>query len=206
VVRSHGGALRRREIDEVPIAVKRIQQHDEKVRIAKAALSFIRDGEVIILDSGSTTAEIALLLQTAPFSRLTVITNALNIAMLLAHVPHVHLIMLGGELRKMSFSLAGLHAEQALEHLQADTLFLGVDSIHTEIGLMTPHVHEAQLNKKMIASSRQIIAVADSTKFQVRSLSLICKLEQIHTLITDDNLDSKIAKEITRTGVRLIKA
>jgi DeoR family transcriptional regulator of aga operon len=83
----------------------------------------IKNGDVVILDSGSTTAEIAHLLQTARFSRLTVITNALNIAILLANVPHVHLIMLSGELRKMSFSLTGLHAEQALENLQADTPF-----------------------------------------------------------------------------------
>jgi DeoR family transcriptional regulator of aga operon len=71
---------------------------------------------------------------------------------------------------------------------------------------MTSHVQEAQLNKQMIAGARQIIAVTDATKFQLRSFSVICKLDQIDFLITDASLDGKIEKEVSKTGVRLIQA
>jgi DeoR family transcriptional regulator, aga operon transcriptional repressor len=205
LVRSHGGGIRRRDNDEIPIAVKQIQRHEEKVRIAKAALQFIRDGDVIILDSGSTTAEIAQLLVTTPFKHLTVITNGLNVAMILANVTYVQVIMLGGEIRKTSFSMAGSQAELALENLHVDTLFMGVDSIDPDIGLMTPHAQEAQLNRKMIACARKVVAITDSTKFHMRSLRVICKLDQVDTLITDSELGEDVANTIIATGVQLIR-
>jgi DeoR family transcriptional regulator, aga operon transcriptional repressor len=91
-----------------------------------------------------------------------VITNALNIAVLLANVKHVNLIIPGGVLRQKSWSLSGPQAEQTLSTLQADLLFLGVDSLDPEVGLMTPYVLEAQLNAQMIRIARRVIAVTDS--------------------------------------------
>jgi DeoR family transcriptional regulator of aga operon len=121
VIRSYGGALRRVDAPEdVPIAVKETLHHPEKVRIGHAAAQMIQDGETIMLDSGTTTAEIARQIRFLKLRSLNVITNALNIAMELAAQPNVRLIMIGGILRQMSYSLAGPHAEHILHGLHAD--------------------------------------------------------------------------------------
>ena len=120
------------------------------------------------------------------------ITNALNMAMALANAPHVHLVMLGGVLRPNSFTLSGPQSEPALATLPADRLFLGVDSLDPERGLMTPHLMEAQLNAQMIRVSRQVIAVADSSKLQRRNLSVIGALDCLDMLITDSHADPAV--------------
>lgn len=185
LVRVHGGALPPGDSDELPITVKQTLYHAEKVRIAAAAAGLIQDGETILLDSGTTTAEIARQIRGLKLRALNVITNALNIAVLLANAHHVNLIIPGGILRRKSWSLAGPQAEAALRDLQADRLFLGVDSLDPEIGLMTPHVLEAKLNALMIRIARQTVAVSDSSKLLRRNLSVIAPVEQVHVLITD---------------------
>lgn len=204
IVRTHGGALIQRDQSDLPISVKENQQHAEKKRIAAAAVKLIADGETIILDSGTTTAEIAKLIRGMKFKSINVITNALNIAALLANVPHVNLIMLGGQLRSSSYSLSGPQAEAALERLHADRLFLGVDSLDPEIGLMTPYLLEAQLNARMMQVSRQVIAVADSSKLLRRTLSVIAKVEQLDMLITDSNADPEVVRNLGVRGVEVV--
>jgi len=201
--RTHGGALLRREDDDQPIAVKQTLHHAEKVRIAKIAAGLIQDGETIILDSGTTTAEIAKQIRKLEVHSINVITNALNIASLLADVPAVRLIMPGGILRPESNSLSGHIAEAALANLQADRLFLGADGLDPEIGVMTPHLPEAQLNAKMIEISRQVIAVADSSKLMRRNISLIARVEQLHMLITDTGANPDVVAELQRRGVEV---
>jgi DeoR family transcriptional regulator of aga operon len=201
--RTHGGALLRREDDDQPIAVKQTLHHAEKVRIAKVAAGLIQDGETIILDSGTTTAEIAKQIRKLEVHSINVITNALNIASLLADVPAVRLIMPGGILRPESNSLSGHIAEAALANLQADRLFLGADGLDPERGVMTPHLPEAQLNAKMIEISRQVIAVADSSKLMRRNISLIARVEQLHMLITDTGANPDVVAELQRRGVEV---
>jgi DeoR family transcriptional regulator, aga operon transcriptional repressor len=201
--RTHGGALSRREDDDQPIAVKQTLHHAEKVRIAKVAAELIQDGETIILDSGTTTAEIAKQIRKLEVHSINVITNALNIASLLADIPAVRLIMPGGILRPESNSLSGHIAEAALANLQADRLFLGADGLDPEIGVMTPHLPEAQLNAKMIEISRQVIAVADSSKLMRRNISLIARVEQLHMLITDTGANPDVVAELQRRGVEV---
>ena len=206
VIRSHGGALKRGETPEdVPITVKETLHHAEKVRIGHAAALTIREGETIMLDSGTTTAEIARQIRFLKLKSLNVITNALNIAMEIASLPHVRLIMIGGILRQMSYSLSGPPAEQALRGLHADRLFLAVDGLDPEIGLMTPDVLEAQLNAVMIQVSREVVVVADSSKFQRRSLSVIAKLDAVHRVITDSGASPDVLAALrARTDVLVV--
>jgi DeoR family transcriptional regulator of aga operon len=207
VIRSHGGALKRDDAPEdVPIMVKETLHHAEKVRIGHAACQMIKDGETIILDSGTTTAEIARQIKFLKFGSLNVITNALNIAMELANHPNVRLIMIGGILRQMSYSLSGPHAELTLRGLHADRLFLGVDGVDPEIGLMTPDLHEAQLNAIMIQVSREVVVVADSTKFHRRSLSVIAKLDAVHKVITDPGVAPDLAAALRARNIEVILA
>src|SRR5262245_7855671 len=126
LVRVHGGALPRRDSDELPIDIKQSLHRAEKVRIATAAVELIRDGETIILDSGTTTAEIAKHIRGLKLGALNVITNALNVAVLLASVDFVNLVMPGGILRRRPWSPSGPQAAKAIRQLPADTLLLGV--------------------------------------------------------------------------------
>jgi DeoR family transcriptional regulator of aga operon len=205
VVRSHGGALKRVEAPEdVPITVKETLHHAEKVRIGHAAAQMVKDGETVMLDSGTTTLEIARQIRYVKFRSLNVITNALNIAMELASLPHVRLIMIGGILRQMSYSLAGPPAEVTVRGLHADRLYLGVDGLDPEIGLMTPDVLEAQLNAQMIQVSREVVVVADASKFQRRSLSVIAKLDAVHKVITDSGVPADVVAAVRAHGVEVL--
>jgi DeoR family transcriptional regulator of aga operon len=203
LVRIHGGALPPGDGEELPITVKQTLHHAEKVRIAAAAAALVQEGETIILDSGTTTAEIARHVRGLKLRSLNVITNALNIAVLLANAHHVNLIIPGGVLRRKSWSLSGPQAERALRELQADRLFLGVDSLDPEIGLMTPYVLEARMNAMMIRIARQIVAVTDSSKLLRRNLSVIAPVEQVHLLITDRGAAPDAVATIRARGVEV---
>jgi DeoR family transcriptional regulator of aga operon len=184
LVRVHGGALPPGDGEELPLTVKQTLYHAEKVRIATAAAGLIQDGETLILDSGTTTAEIARQIRGLKLRSLNVITNALNVAVILANAHHVNLIIPGGVLRRKSWSLAGPQAEQALSELQADRLYLGVDSLDPAIGLMT-------------------IAVTDSSKLLRRNLSVIAPVEQVHMLITDSGAAPEAVAAIRARGVEV---
>jgi DeoR family transcriptional regulator, aga operon transcriptional repressor len=199
LTRTYGGALSVQH--DQPLDVKQLQNHAQKVRIAEEAAALICDGETIILDSGTTTAEIARRIRTLELKSINVITNALNIAALLIDTPSVRLIMPGGILRRESNSLSGPMAESALEALQADRLYLGADGVDPKVGVMTPHLAEAQLNAKMIAISRQVVVVADSSKLMRRNVSLIARVEQLHMLITDRAASPEAVEELRERGV-----
>ena len=203
LVRVHGGALPRGESDELPIDIKQNFHRAEKTRIAAAAIEYILEGQTIILDSGTTTAEIARLIRGLKLHTLNVITNALNIAVLLASAPFINLIIPGGMLRRRSWSLSGPPAENAIRDLQADTLFLGVDSLDPSVGLMTPYVLEAQLNAQMIRIARRVIAVTDSSKLLRRNLSVISSVDQVDLLITDREADARAIRAIRARGVEV---
>jgi DeoR family transcriptional regulator of aga operon len=112
--------------------------------------------------------------------------------------------MIGGLLRQMSYSTVGPHAEQILRALNADRLFLGVDGLDPTIGLTTPDVLEAQLNALMIRVSREVIAVADSSKFMRRSLSVIAGVNDVHKIITDDKVDPQIVTGLRARNIEVL--
>src|SRR5258705_2134830 len=201
LVRVHGGALPRGDSDELPIDIKQSLHRAEKIRIASAAVELVRDGETVILDAGTTTAEIAKQVRGLKLHSLNVITNALNVAVLLAGATFVNLVIPVGGLPRRSWSLSGPPAEHAIRDLQADVLFLGVDSLDPEVGLMTPHVLEAQLNAQMIRIARKVVAVTDSSKLLRRNLSVIAPVEQVDLLITDRNADAQCIEAIRARGV-----
>ena len=207
LVRSHGGAVKSLSpAPDLPISLKERVRQNEKARIGAIAANMIQDGETVIFDSGTTTAAVAKCVADLRLESLTVITNALNIALVLANLPQVRIIMLGGFLRGGALSMVGPHAEQALSNLNADRMFLGVDGIDPEVGLTTPDVLEAQLSALMIRVSREVIAVADSSKFMQRSLSIIGKLDAMHKLITDDGIPQEMLDALDAAGVEVIIA
>ncbi len=204
ITRSHGGALPVAVTRmDTPLTVKEARRLAEKRRIATAAARLIGDGETIILDSGSTTAEIARQIREREWHSLTVITNALNIALELSGLPGVRVMMLGGLLRATSYSLTGRDAEQALRRLSADRLFLGVDGLDPAVGVTTPDPEEAALNALMVQVARETIAVLDGTKWGQRSLSVIVPVENLRTVITDTSAPAADVEALRSRGVEV---
>jgi DeoR family transcriptional regulator, aga operon transcriptional repressor len=204
IARSHGGALPAAPAShDTPLNIKETRWHAQKLRIGQAAAKMIHDGETIILDSGSTTVEIARQIRQMKFESLTVITNALNIALELSGLTHIRVMMLGGLLRDTSYSLVGPDAEQALSKLSADKLFLGVDGLDPVVGVTTPDPLEASLNALMIRVSRETIAVFDASKLGQRSLSVITTVQHLHRVITDTSAEAKAVESLRGAGVEV---
>jgi len=205
VLRTHGGALAPQgdALFDPSLQEKEHKQLKEKQRIAESAAALVKEGMCILLDSGTTTTALARKLRS--LSRLTVITNAVNIAAELAGTDF-EIILTGGTLRKNSFSLVGPLAEDVLGQVHADILFLGVDGFDADAGLTTPNLMEARVNRAMMNAATRIVAVCDSTKFRRRSLALIAPLKAIHTVITDDKLSDADAEMLTSLGIEVIRA
>lgn len=200
--RTHGGALplRTGALNDRTLQEKERLHRQEKQRIAAAAMKMIRTGQVIILDSGTTTTAIARACR--HFRGLTIITNATNIAVELAGTP-VDVILTGGVLRKNSFSLVGPLAEESLRKLNADLLFLAVDGFDVRYGLTTPNLLEARVNRAMAEAARRTVVVCDSSKFGRRSLSLIMPTSSVHETITDRKIPPHDLKALREARVEV---
>jgi len=206
-VRSHGGAVRRLEASQdYPLRLKETLHRGEKIKIGRAAADLVRPNEVIILDSGTTTAEVARQIKTKKLQPLTIITNALNIASELMDAPGISVIMVGGLMRPISCSFVGPQAEAMLKEFHADRLFLAVDGFDLAIGASTPDVLEAQLNGLMMQVSREVNIVADSSKLGRRSVSRIGPLERIHRLVTDGHAPQEFVEALRKQGVEVLMA
>ncbi|MEP0368182.1 MAG: transcriptional repressor AgaR [Cyclobacteriaceae bacterium] len=206
LIRARGGAMKiegRVGID-YNLSEKDKLNYNEKVRIGQAAAKLITNAEIVLIDSGTTTAEMVKNLNNV--EDLTVITNALNIATLLLNHPTVNLTIPGGFLRKKSQSLVGPMAERGLKNFYVDKAFLGVDGFDTTSGLYTPNIEEAHLNELMIEIANEVILLADSSKFKKKSFAFICPVEKIHTVVTDDRIHEDDKRRLEDAGVKVIIA
>jgi DeoR family transcriptional regulator of aga operon len=203
VVRAHGGAFRTgttlldRSLDE-----KEKLHAADKTAIAARAADFVKEGMSVILDSGSTTTRIARALKSK--TSLTVITNALNIALEMKDAPGIQVIVIGGVLRENSCSAAGALANSVLDQLTADIFFLGVDGADPNLGFTTPDLDEACVNQRMIETAKEVIVVADPSKFGNRSLAVICKPEEVDRIITTSEVVPEMVREFELLGVEMV--
>ncbi len=187
IVREHGGAC----LSDAGLNVKDLtlmnQNHlEEKKAIARKALTFIHDGETIILDSGSTTTEIAKLM--GGFTNLTVITNAINIALILGSMSGINLNVTGGEFKSPTLSLTGMKAANYLENIHADKVFLATAGINLKTGLTYPSISDLVVKKTMIEVSDVVYLVADSSKIGTSSFASLGALSLVDHIITDSNI------------------
>lgn len=202
LVRTRGGALASNRILREFSVMEKLEDHSAIKRVlAERACDFIGNGDTLILDSGSTTAEIAKCLYR--FERLQVMTNGLNVAQNLASIDGVDVMMTGGTLRKKSQSFFGRHAEESLSRYNFDKLILGVDGYDFAAGLTTHFEYEAVLNRRMCEVAKQIIVVTDSSKFNRAGLHRICGFGDINVLITDSGIPDRFASAIESCGVKL---
>ena len=207
LIRARGGAIKikyyRMGID-LSISDKQKEFQKEKQRIAKTAIKYIEDGDTIVLDSGTTTTEIAKNLD--QFKNLTIITNALNIAIILSEYEGFNIFMPGGILRKQSLSLVGVLADENFGKFYCDKLFLGVDGFDTTHGLSTPNSEEAHLNQIMISMAKKTIVVTDSRKFLRRRFAFIGPITNVHMVITDSGIREEDKARLERSGVEVVIA
>ncbi len=205
VERVYGGAtLNKQFAFDRSLKIKGKINTSIKTQIAREALKLIQPGETVILDSGSTTEQIALNL--ADDISLVVFTNAINIAYHLASHPKVEVIVAGGTMRQDSFSIHGANAENHLNQYRFDKVFLGVDGFDLESGITTPHKGEAQLNRIMCRVAKQVIAVTDSSKFDQKSFCIITAAKNIDVLITDSGIPDLYIAQLEQHGVTVIIA
>jgi DeoR family transcriptional regulator of aga operon len=207
LIRSHGGAFRSTDVVlDSPLEVKATRHHEEKVRIGQAAAALVKEGDIVLLDSGTTTLEVARAIAARDLAGLTAITNALDIASELTQHPRISVIMIGGLLRRISRSFVGPQAERMLAGLHVDHLFLGVDGLDPNVGPSTPDVLEAESNAAMIRCARSVSVVTDASKIGQRSLCTIAPITAIHRIITDRSIRPEQKEILLSRGVEVLVA
>jgi DeoR family transcriptional regulator, aga operon transcriptional repressor len=199
LTRTHGGAVAHDVLYELPLRYKAARKQEEKRRIAADAAMRVPDGAVVGLTGGTTTTEVARAL--VERRAITVVTNALNIAGELAIRADLKLVVTGGTARTESYELVGPVAEQALEGINLDITFVGVDGISVSSGLTTHHEIEAGTNRAMIRRARHVVVVADSSKLDRAAFARICSLADVDELITDIGASAEAIRAIFDEGV-----
>jgi DeoR family fructose operon transcriptional repressor len=174
---------------EMPYNIKRHEMVDEKDRIAQEALRYVKDGDTFILDAGSTTYALAMLLNTK--ARVTVVTNDLKIATKLSENPNINTICTGGVARTSVYSLQGTLTESFIKDIKVDKTFLGADAINQDGVISNVNIEEVAIKKAMIKAADQTILLADSSKFTKSGFYRVCDLEDIDILITDSGISEK---------------
>ena len=202
LTRTHGGAVAQGVLYELPLRYKSARHQEEKKRIAAEAATRVADGVAIGLTGGTTTTEVARAV--IDRQRLTVVTNALNIASELAIRPNLKLVVTGGHARPESYELVGPLAEQALAGLNLDVVFLGVDGISPTAGITTHHEVEAHTNLALIERARHVVVVTDSSKIGLVAFAQICPIDRVHEVITDAGADRGLLAELREGGVDVV--
>jgi DeoR family transcriptional regulator of aga operon len=203
VLRSHGGAvlpgtmLRKSRVHE------RLKTHsDEKRRIGAMAATLINDGETTILDSGTTTLEIAR--QIKKKQGLQIITNGVNIAAELLDARDAEVFIVGGTVRGESASISGRFTEEMFDQFSADKLFLSGAGCDLDFGVSGANLEKTMVNRAMLRISREIILVADASKFSKRSMTRIALFSEIDTVISGTSLDQEIQEKLRSLSCNLI--
>lgn len=205
VVREHGGVYLKNIEDQVRAFLLAQQDNlDKKERIARKCVEFIESGDTIILDSGSTTTEIAKKLTN--IKNLTVITNALNIALMLGANPNIEVVMTGGEFKRPTLSLTGQKAADFFSGLNVQKLFLATAGISLKSGLTYPSISDLVVKQAMIQAADTTYLVADSTKIGKSAFASLGALSLIDYIITDSGIEEKHKQVFKDNDIELIIA
>ncbi len=202
-IRKRGGAVRTAHgvTLELPYEIKRRRNTDEKNRIASAALEFVENGDTLILDAGSTTYALALLLHNR--ERLTVVTHDLNIAVKLASNPAINLICTGGIARENVYTLEGTQVTDFIRNLRVDKTFFGADAIHYDGVISNVNIQEVPIKKAMISAADKVILLTDSSKFGTTGFAKVCDITDCDQIITDEGLSKEYRELIEKNNINL---
>lgn len=201
--RTHGGAiLIAKRGFERSFNIEETAFQEEKSRIGQAAAGLVSDGETIILDVGTTVTEVARNLQMR--KGLTVVTNALNIAMLLEEAPEITVLVTGGTLRAKQHSLVNPFGQFLLERVQVDIAFVGANGINAKHGITNVNMAEAEMKTFFLKAARRRIMVADSSKVGNVALAKVADLQDIDMLITDEQADPEEVARLKEKGLEIM--
>lgn len=205
--RIHGGAIPAgRSSVAITFQAKFRQYKEEKYSIGEKAASLVKPGDSIILDSGTTTLEVALALKNkAPNSvPITVVTNSIPIILELMEWSEGSLNVLGGILLPEHQATVGPQTIANLRRVQVDKAIIGCDGLTVSHGLTTPHMLVAEVGRVMVEVARRVIVVTDSSKLGRVGFTQIVPLHAIHTLITDQNAPYELVDEIRESGIEVL--
>lgn len=207
VTRTRGGASANPTSSQLPLRFRMSRMGEEKARIARTAAAMVSSGDVIGLNGGTTTTEVAREIAllpglTDPKNPVTVVTNAVNIASELTVRQCVRVVVTGGVARAQSFELTGPLSDLILPQINVGTLFLGVEALDTS-GTYARHEGEAAVNAALVRAARRVVVVADHSKLGSSAFALICRTADIDMLITDEGADEDQVTALTRTGLEI---
>lgn len=200
--RTHGGAVSLQNVGFEPTySEKEDKYRDEKQRIAQKSLELIKDGDSIVIDSGTTT-----LLMAAGFSRfhnLTVVTNSINLIQKMSNMDGINVISTGGMLRKNTMALVGPTAEESLDKIHVDKAFIATNGLDLKYGLSTPSLTEASIKEKMMAIADQVFILADHSKIGMVSFAHFGNLPDVDAVVTGNTLTEAQKAEFGRLHIKL---
>ncbi|CAI9408712.1 DeoR/GlpR family DNA-binding transcription regulator [Nocardioides sp. T2.26MG-1] len=200
LVRTHGGALARETGEEVPGRLKAARMQQEKRHIGQAAARLVDDGAVVGISGGTTSVELARELSSR--RDLTVVTNAVDVAALLAGRPDLHLIFVGGIVRR-SLEAVGPAAEEMLSRYHLDVVFIGVDGLTVDAGCTTFDEMEAQTDRAFLRQARRRVVIADSSKLGLVTFARIASVDEVTDLVTDAAADAGQVAALERAGLQV---
>ncbi len=204
--RVHGGAIATHRSKWNPSIARRFGHSGvAKAAMAEAALPFVRDGDTIILDAGTSTLALARLLR-GRAKNLTVITNSVVIVAELVDEAGIELISLGGAVRPHSLAMIGPLTVANLERLHADVVFLGATGASAARGLCTPNLVEAETKAAMVRSAAEHVALVGRSKIGEASLAPYCSWRELDVLITDAPLSASFERVLAAADVELMMA
>lgn len=202
VLRTRGGALAINSMPEYSFDVRQQQHSAIKARIGQAAAALVNYGDTIYLDA-STTA-LALIPPLKRLSELTIITNSLKIAMSLLDAPHIHVMLPGGSLRRTAISVVGQLQPDFLEGINIQLGFFGARGLSVPEGMTDVGLEEMQLKRAMVARCRQVVGVVDARKWGKVAAATFATLDQINTVITDDDAPAAMIEAFRSHQIEVI--
>lgn len=204
--RTHGGALYREQQvvwQTTALSERKIQNVNEKKRIAQYVASIIRDGESLMIDGGSTTLLVAHELSIR--RNLFIITNTSTVGDVLINGENGNkVILIGGELMFGTYVTTGALAENTVRSFRVNTAIIGLTALHPTQGCFSALPQEGEIKRLMLENAQDVIIVADSSKIGNIALSFVCDIKKISKLITDDKIEPKYLEKIKNQGVEVI--
>ncbi|WP_159887406.1 DeoR/GlpR family DNA-binding transcription regulator [Paenibacillus puerhi] len=200
--RTHGGAISVKHVNFEPsFTEKEVSSPQEKKAIAAKAAELIRNGDTILLDAGTTT--FYLFQHLAAFSKLTVVTNSLQLPRDLQLPAGIEIMVLGGSYRTGVHSLVGPMTERCLDLIKIDKAFMATNSMDLTEGLTTPNMMEADIKRKMIKRSDRVILLSDSTKVNRVSFARFAHWQDIDVCVTDAGLPQEYSDMLVARGIEI---
>lgn len=207
--RVRGGArMRSPRGPESPVIQRQMSQIVEKQAIGQAAVERVVDGDVIALESGSTTLEMARVLAQLVWTHLQVVTNSFRIVDELIHVPGIQLVFVGGLVSPGELGTFGVLADDMLKNIRVNKLFLGCRGIDAHIGLMNDLGAELEVStvRAMAASAEQVIVLADHSKFGHNFLLRTLPISSVDVIVTDDQTSEMILADLRKQDIHIVLA